>query len=131
MAQGQFLEKKREPGMKEPSGRLPHRDGGGGCTGVCIDDGQMHDEWPSIGPWEDSRNDALPEPISDRNSEGTQTGAAGAAGVRGTDFVQNAMGIHGEGLMHMKRWLARLHHASLGEQLEKDFRDNASRSRSG
>jgi hypothetical protein len=51
-------------------------------------------------------------------------------GVRGTDFVQNAMGIHEEGLMHTKRWLAGLHHANLGEQLEKDFPDNASRSRS-
>jgi hypothetical protein len=51
-------------------------------------------------------------------------------GVRGTDFVQNAMGIHEVGLMHTKRWLAGLHHANLGEELERDFPGNPSHSRS-
>jgi hypothetical protein len=45
-------------------------------------------------------------------------------------FVQIAMSIHEEGMVQTKRWLRRLCHAGLAEELEQAFHERSSRSRS-
>jgi hypothetical protein len=45
-------------------------------------------------------------------------------GVRTADFLQMATSIHEAGTVQTKRWLRRLCHSRLAEELEQEFHEN-------